>query len=240
MKFWDGKQQNFVNSCYTAALWFYGTFCMKIYIAILCSFLWACVYLYLGNFHCSAVNAHELLEKFVTDAEVLYGNDIMVYNVHCLLHLANDVKNLGCLEDFSAFSFENNEESVRKMVCNYAQLFHTHTRLTALFLGLPRWAGTRKVKPIWILLEQDSEWQWHQLGHMQVCTSLQTDNHASTPPATTQFFTGQMPFLMPSVLWCCPVKNRVVGYWRGYLSVVRCRLAYSPADATATHCFLLQ
>jgi len=28
----------------------------------------------------------------------------------------------------------------------------------------------------------DSEWQWHQLGHMQVCTSLQTDNHASIPP----------------------------------------------------------
>ena len=27
-----------------------------------------------------------------------------------------------------------------------------------------------------------SEWQWHQLGHMQVCTLLQTDNHASTPP----------------------------------------------------------
>jgi len=29
---------------------------------------------------------------------------------------------------------------------------------------------------------RDSEWQWHQLGHMQVCTSLQTDNHVSTPP----------------------------------------------------------
>ena len=29
---------------------------------------------------------------------------------------------------------------------------------------------------------RDSEWQWHPLGHMQVCTSLQTDNHASTPP----------------------------------------------------------
>jgi len=24
------------------------------------------------------------------------------------------------------------------------------------------------------------QWQWHQLGRMQVCTSLQTDNHAST------------------------------------------------------------
>ena len=28
----------------------------------------------------------------------------------------------------------------------------------------------------------DSEWQWHPLGHMQVCTALQTDNRASTPP----------------------------------------------------------
>jgi len=27
---------------------------------------------------------------------------------------------------------------------------------------------------------RDSEWQWHQLGHMQVFTSLQTDNYAST------------------------------------------------------------
>jgi len=26
-------------------------------------------------------------------------------------------------------------------------------------------------EPIWILLEQESEWQWHQLGHMQICTS---------------------------------------------------------------------
>jgi len=29
---------------------------------------------------------------------------------------------------------------------------------------------------------RDSEWQWHQLGHMQVCTLLQTDNHASNLP----------------------------------------------------------
>jgi len=29
---------------------------------------------------------------------------------------------------------------------------------------------------------RDSEWQWNLLGHTQVCTSLQTDNHASTPP----------------------------------------------------------
>jgi len=39
-------------------------------------------------------------------------------------------------------------------------------------------------------MKQDSEWQWNQLDHMQGCTSLQADNHAST-----QFFTGWMPFL---------------------------------------------
>jgi len=33
---------------------------------------------------------------------------------------------------------------------------HTHTRLTALFPGLPGWVGTRKVKPIWILLKQET------------------------------------------------------------------------------------
>jgi len=39
---------------------------------------------------------------------------------------------------------------------------------------------------------RDSEWQWHQPGHMQICTSLQADNHASTPPLN---FTDRMPFL---------------------------------------------
>jgi len=37
-----------------------------------------------------------------------------------------------------------------------------------------------------------------------------------------------------------PVKNWVVGCWRGYLSGARCRLAYGPADASTTHCLLLQ
>jgi len=43
---------------------------------------------------------------------------------------------------------------------------------------------------------RDSEWQWHQLGHMHVCISLQTDSHASTPQL--KFFTGRLPFLPPN------------------------------------------
>ena len=41
-------------------------------------------------------------------------------------------------------------------------------------------------------------WQWHQLDHTQIiCTSLQTDNHASKSPLPS-FFTGRMPFLPPN------------------------------------------
>jgi len=29
---------------------------------------------------------------------------------------------------------------------------------------------------------RDSGWLWHQLDHIQICTLLQTGNHASTPP----------------------------------------------------------
>jgi len=45
---------------------------------------------------------------------------------------------------------------------------------------------------------RDSEWQWHQLSHMQVCTSLQTDNHASSPP---------LSFLQAGCLSCHPTNN---------------------------------
>jgi len=43
---------------------------------------------------------------------------------------------------------------------------------------------------------RDSE--WHQLGHMQVCTSLQADNHASTPP---------LSFLQAGCPSCCPTNS---------------------------------
>jgi len=37
-----------------------------------------------------------------------------------------------------------------------------------------------------------------------------------------------------------PACKKLLGCWHGYLSGARFRLAYGPADATATHCLLLQ
>ena len=58
---------------------------------------------------------------------------------------------------------------------------HTHP-FNGPFSGTTRVSRYQKGKTNLDFTEaRDSEWQWHQLGHMQVCTSLQTDNHASTP-----------------------------------------------------------
>jgi len=46
--------------------------------------------------------------------------------------------------------------------------------------------------------ERDSEWQWHQLGRMQVCTLRQTNNHASNPP---------LSFLQAGCPSCCPTDS---------------------------------
>ena len=61
---------------------------------------------------------------------------------------------------------------------------HTRARLTAPLSGTTRVSRYQNGKTDLDFTEaRDSEWQWHQLGRMQVCTALQTDNHhASTPP----------------------------------------------------------
>jgi len=62
------------------------------------------------------------------------------------------------------------------------QLTHTHP-FNGPFSGTTQVGWYQKGKTNLVFTEaRDSEWQWHQLGHMHVWTSLQTDNHASTSP----------------------------------------------------------
>ena len=58
---------------------------------------------------------------------------------------------------------------------------HTHTHpFNGPLSGTTRISQYQKGKTNLDFTEtRDSEWQWHQLGHMQVCTLLQTDNHHS-------------------------------------------------------------
>ena len=64
----------------------------------------------------------------------------------------------------------------------FALLTHTHP-FNGPFSGTTQVNRYQKGKTNLDFTEaRDSEWQWHQLEHMQVCTSLQTDNLARTPP----------------------------------------------------------
>ena len=59
---------------------------------------------------------------------------------------------------------------------------HTHT-LNGPFSGTTQVSRYQKGTTNLDFTEaRDSEWHWHQLGQMRVCTSLQTDNHASNQP----------------------------------------------------------
>ena len=57
-----------------------------------------------------------LLKLFVSHFSDIYGKETLVYNVHCLIHLANDVKLHGPLDKFSSFPYENFLCNLKKIV----------------------------------------------------------------------------------------------------------------------------
>ena len=65
-----------------------------------------------------------------------------------------------------------------------------------LLTGLTGWAGTRKIKPIWILLKQKrvsgSEIR------LAICKSAPCSRQITRQHLTAQFFTGRMLFLPPN------------------------------------------
>ena len=73
---------------------------------------------------------------------------------------------------------------------------HTHTHLMALCPGLPGWAGTRKVKPIWILLQQETV-SGSGISRA-ICKSALRSTQITMPAADHLVFTGWMPFMTPN------------------------------------------
>jgi len=57
--------------------------------------------------------ANNYLHKFVTNGSDLYGVDFLVYNVHGLMHLAEDSKSFGSLDNCSTFQFENYMQKIK-------------------------------------------------------------------------------------------------------------------------------
>ena len=84
---------------------FHALFCCYIYILaspLLC--------------HEKRDDAQNYLELFVGHCSDLYEPTSIVYNVHALVHLVQDVKVYGCLDKFSAFPFESFLGMLKKLV----------------------------------------------------------------------------------------------------------------------------
>jgi len=119
---------------------------------------------------------------------------------------------------------------------------YTHTHLTALFPGLPRWAGTRKVKPIWILLKQETV-SGSEISCWAICKSAPCSRQTTTPASHhSVFYTPDaLPAAQPTVskhwrhsLTLQPVVQPVIQpvAWR----VVTCRnRQFSETSSTANH-----
>ena len=60
--------------------------------------------------------SHDLLVLFVNHFGDLYGRDKITYNVHGLVHLRDDAKLYGVLDNVSAFPFENYMGKIKRMI----------------------------------------------------------------------------------------------------------------------------
>ena len=81
--------------------------------------------------------------------------------------------------------------------CTSVSLLPTLTH--SPFSGTPRVSQYQKGKTNLDFTEaRDIEWQWNQLDHMQVCTSLQADNHASAPPLSFFYRRDALPAAQPT------------------------------------------
>jgi len=45
---------------------------------------------------------------------------------------------------------------------------------------------------------RDSEWQWHQLGHMHICTSIHTDTSTQAPHHSVFYRPDALPAAQPT------------------------------------------
>ena len=60
--------------------------------------------------------AGEILRLFVQQFGQFYGEDMIVYNVHVLVHLSQDARSFGVLDNYSSFPFESFLGRLKKMV----------------------------------------------------------------------------------------------------------------------------
>lgn len=63
--------------------------------------------------------ANECLRTFIVHSGAIYGEKFIVYNVHCISHLAEECAEHGEIDSFSAFPFENRLKSIKESLRSF-------------------------------------------------------------------------------------------------------------------------
>lgn len=82
----------------------------------------------------------QVLHTFINHCkDSLYGLEFIVYNVHLLSHICDDVEVYGNLNEFSAFPFENYLGQLKQFVkCPTNPLQQIYRRITEIHVALPK------------------------------------------------------------------------------------------------------
>jgi len=137
-----------------------GTHCRNVYATLLTVLLFLAVFL--KHFSSQSTNVYSALEPlewmlYINRSFTLYHITLSHGRSSPLINFSSQSTSSFLEMHFRSslrqLSTHNKKNNAWSFINNKAT--HTHTRLTALFPGLPGWAGTRKVKPIWILLKQE-------------------------------------------------------------------------------------
>ena len=154
--------------------------------------------------------AHQLLECFIDNACVLYCDQLLTYNFHCLLHLADIAEQNQSLQSITAYPFENNMGSIKRLINGPSKpLVQVARRLLARRFRRP---ATKTMTG----MPRKDECYELQNGQFALIHSIEKESQ--------RVFAEIFPTLVN--LFEKPCESRVVGIYRADTSPMRTKMAH--------------
>lgn len=154
--------------------------------------------------------AQELLESFGSLGEI-YGPDFIIYNMHSLVHIVDDVKLYGTLDNYSAFAFESFMYKIKKLIrkknqclaqlCNRVEEYQAETKYTTpknnvefkkkTVLVFPKFDLNSGKRDKWFLTDNDDIYEYrHSCRETNTITARKVETKSAffqLPISSTNF-----------------------------------------------------
>ena len=101
---------------YTGKIVLRGILRQDLYEHFLCLSVASCILVSPSLAQLHKEYAKQLMQYFVEQGMILYGQEFLVYNVHSMVHLSDNIDDYGCLDNCSAFLFENYMQQLKRLI----------------------------------------------------------------------------------------------------------------------------